>query len=61
MTLRVEMYQGTWKMKFILKIRCFHISKTNDARRKRVSSLKTCKLRNQFVMASLGWVVRLSF
>jgi len=49
------------EMKFILKIRCFHISKTNDSRRKRVSSLKPCKLRNQLMMASLGWVVRLSF
>jgi len=32
----------------------FHISKTNEARRKRVSSLETCKLRNQLVIGELG-------
>jgi len=57
--LELKMYQETWKRSlFFLKKKIyiwrFRISKTNDARPKRVSSLETCKLRNQLVIGEFG-------
>jgi len=51
---KVKYALGDLETKFILKMRYFYIFETDDTRRKRVSSLKMCRLQNQLVIGELG-------